>query len=87
MLIDISELKHSSIKEISLTDINLIHKRNIISAEQYKNFIVIKYLNDLPCYNNLSNDYLPFSIEKKIFSQLNLKENNILYKVKKDQEI
>ncbi len=65
---------------------NLRDQTIIVSTEKFKNYLFIEYKdkNNL-CVNNLSNDYILTSHEKKIEKFLLLKEKNKVYKITNDK--
>ena len=77
MILEISEHKD----KISLSDIKLLKDKEILEIKQFNEFLFFKYLNNYPCYNNLSNDYVPNKAEKNIFKFLKDKKLNSVYKI------
>ena len=77
LILEISEHKD----KISLSDIKLLKDKEILEIKQFNEFLFFKYLNNYPCYNNLSNDYVPNNAEKNIFKFLKDKKLNSVYKI------
>ena len=77
LILEISEHKD----KISLSDIKLLKDKEILEIKQFNEFLFFKYLNNHPCYNNLSNDYVPNNAEKNIFKFLKDKKLNSVYKI------
>ena len=67
--------------KFSILDIDLLKNKKVLKIEQYGKFLVFKYLNNYPCYNNISNDYIPNKNEIQIFKFLKNKKLNMLYKI------
>tara|TARA_B100001057_G_scaffold434330_1_gene463896 strand:+ start:3334 stop:5589 length:2256 start_codon:yes stop_codon:yes gene_type:complete len=77
LILEISENKD----KIPLSDIKLLKDKEILEIKQFNEFLFFKYLNNYPCYSNLSNDYVPNNAEKNIFKFLKDKKLNSVYKI------
>ncbi len=84
LFLDISEFKFNKEKKLSTSEISLLKNKKIVETKQFNNFILFKYFNDYPCYNNLSNDYVPNINEINTFKILNDKEVNTLYHIEQN---
>lgn len=78
---------NKNLLDVDLNNIDFLKKRIIQKVEKYKNFYIVNYLNNLPCYTNLSNDYIIFNYEKDIFNKLKDLKNNKVYSIKVDNSI
>ena len=85
IFLDISELKYENKFKLSISNIEQLKNKEIVETRQYNNFILFKYINNYPCYNNISNDYVPNINEINVFKFLKNKEINTLYKIKKNK--
>ena len=81
ILVNVSEMKKNNNEKLLISNLDIINNREIIEIKQYDSFVLFKYKNNFPCYNNLSNDYVIKNNEIKVFKFLKKRKLNKLYEI------